>query len=262
MKPKKMKVVKPSKRSEVWYREQLEQIIKVLKTAALSAFTTVNDAPSAKDLAQAQKLLSVATERMMNIPIFDLASRISERFVRRVEKAQYNRMAEEYKVRFGIDISPQISKEMLDEMVQANVNLITSIKTDFIAQIGDEVRAQLLKGERSTGLIKIIHERGKVTMNRAKFIARDQTAKLNAAIVKDRNEKLGIKTYIWVGAGDNRERQNHKVLNGKLCRFDDPTVYSDDNGDTWKKRKTIGGVELHPGEDYQCRCGAAPRLDW
>lgn len=262
MKPKKMKVVKPSKRSEVWYREQLELIIKVLKDAALSAFITVNDAPSAGELAQAQKLLSVATDRMMNVPIFDSASRISESFVRRVERAQYNRMAEEYKVRFGIDISPQVSKEMLDEAIQSNVNLITSIKTDFIAQIGDEVRAQLLKGERSTGLIKIIHEQGKVSENRAKFIARDQTAKLNAAIIKDRNERLGIKTYIWVGAGDNRERPGHKAMNGKLCRFDDPTVYSDDNGDTWKKRKSIGGVELHPGEDYQCRCGAAPRLEW
>lgn len=255
-------MVKPSKRSEVWYREQIELLVKELKNAALSAFSMTNDAASIKDIADAQKRLSIATERMMNIPIFDFASRVSNRFVRRVERAQYNRMADEYKVRFGIDITPQVSKEMLDEAIQANINLITSIKTDFISQVGDEVRKQLFEGERSTGLIQIIHERGNVTMNRAKFIARDQTAKLNAAIVKDRNEKLGIKTYIWVGAGDNRERKNHRVMNGKLCRFDDPTVYSDDDGVTWKKRKSIGGVELHPGEDYQCRCGAAPRLDW
>lgn len=254
--------MKPSKRSEVWYREQIEALIKELKEAALSAFTATNDAASPKDIAEAQRRLSLATERMMNIPVFDFASRISNRFVRRVERAQYNRMAEEYKVRFGIDIAPMVDKTMLEEAIQANINLITSIKTDFISELGDAVRKQLFEGERSTGLIQLIHERGKVTMNRAKFIARDQTAKLNAAIIKDRNEKLGIKTYIWVGANDNRERESHRAMNGKLCRFDDPTVYSDDDGDTWKKRKSIGGVELHPGEDYQCRCGAAPRLDW
>lgn len=254
--------MKPSKRSEVWYREQIELLIKALKDAALSAFSTTNDAASQKDITEAQRRLSIATERMMNIPIFDFASRVSNRFVRRVERAQYNRMAEEYKVRFGIDIAPMVDKTMLEEAIQANINLITSIKTDFISELGDSVRKQLFEGERSTGLIQLIHERGKVTMNRAKFIARDQTAKLNAAIIKDRNEKLGIKTYIWVGANDNRERENHRAMNGKLCRFDDPTVYSDDDGDTWKKRKAIGGVELHPGEDYQCRCGAAPRLDW
>lgn len=254
--------MKPSKRSEVWYREQIELLVKELKNAALSAFSATNDAASTKDIADAQRRLSIATERMMNIPVFEFASRISNRFVRRVERAQYNRMAEEYKVRFGIDIAPMVSKEMLEEAIQANINLITSIKTDFISELGDAVRKQLFEGERSTGLIQLIHERGEVTMNRAKFIARDQTAKLNAAIIKDRNERLGIKTYIWVGAGDNRERDNHRAMNGKLCRFDDPTVYSDDDGDTWKKRKTIGGVELHPGEDYQCRCGAAPRLDW
>lgn len=255
-------MIKPSKRSEVWYREQIELLIKELKEAALSAFSTTNDAASTKDIADAQKRLSIATERMMNIPIFEFASRISNRFVRRVERAQYNRMAEEYKVRFGIDIAPMVDKTMLEEAIQANINLITSIKTDFISELGDAVRKQLFEGERSTGLIQLIHERGKVTMNRAKFIARDQTAKLNAAIIKDRNEKLSIKTYVWVGANDNRERESHKAMNGKLCRFDDPTVYSDDDGVTWKKRRSICGVELHPGEDYQCRCGAAPRLDW
>lgn len=256
-----MRKTPPSKRSEVWYREQLELLVNELKKAALSAFQVNNDA-SPKDIIDAQKRLSLATERMMNIPVFDFASRISNRFVRRVDTAQYNRMADEYKVRFGIDITPQVSKEVLDDAIQANINLITSIKTDFISELGDDIRKQLFEGERSTGLIQLIHERGEVTESRAKFIARDQTAKLNSAIVVNRNEGLGIKTYYWVGAGDSRERESHRVLNGKLCRFDDPTVYSDNDGVTWKKRKSIGGVELNPGEDYQCRCNFAPRLDW
>lgn len=252
-----MRVIQPSKRTEVWYREQLELLVKQLKEEALSAFKVNNDSMS-----DAQRKLSLATERMMNIPVFGFAKRVSEMFVSRINKTQFQRMSDEYKTRFGIDIAPTVDEELLQEMIEANVNLITSIKTDFISQVGDEVRKQLFEGERSTGLIQIIHERGNVTMNRAKFIARDQTAKLNSAITRERNDKLGIKTYIWMGARDVRQRKDHKVMNGKLCRFDDATVYSDDNGETWKKRRSIGGVELHPGEDYNCRCGMAPRLDW
>lgn len=252
-----MRVIQPSKRTEVWYREQLELLVKQLKDEALSAFRVNNDSMS-----DAQRKLSLASERMMNIPVFGFAKRVSEMFVRRINKTQYQRMSDEYKTRFGIDIAPTVDEDLLQEMIEANVNLITSIKTDFISQVGDEVRKQLFEGERSTGLIQIIHDRGNVTMNRAKFIARDQTAKLNSAITRERNNKLGIKTYIWTGAMDVRQRKDHKVMNGKLCRFDDATVYSDDNGETWKKRRSIGGVELHPGEDYNCRCGMAPRLDW
>lgn len=252
-----MRVIQPSKRTEVWYREQLEILVKQLKEEALSAFKVTNDSMS-----DAQRKLSIATERMMNIPVFGFAKRVSEMFVRRINKTQYQRMSDEYKTRFGIDIAPTVDEDLLQEMIEANVNLITSIKTDFISQVGDEVRKQLFEGERSTGLIQIIHERGNVTMNRAKFIARDQTAKLNSAITRERNDKLGIKTYIWTGARDVRQRKDHKVMNGRLCRFDDATVYSDDNGETWKKRSAIGGVQLHPGEDYNCRCGMAPRLDW
>ena len=47
-----------------------------------------------------------------------------------------------------------------------------------------------------------------------------------------------------------------------LCKWSDPTVYSDDNGVTWKKRSAIGGVELHAGKDYQCRCNALPQVNF
>lgn len=47
-----------------------------------------------------------------------------------------------------------------------------------------------------------------------------------------------------------------------LCKYSDPTVYSDDGGKTWKKRSTIGAFIGKPGEDYQCRCLALPYVSW
>jgi hypothetical protein len=75
--------------------------------------------------------------------------------------------------------------------------------------------------------------------------------------------------YIWSTSGDERVRgtpkseggkypdaiPSHYLMNEKLCRWDDSTVYSDDGGKTWRDRPA-GAVQLHPGEDYQCRCTA------
>ena len=75
---------------------------------------------------------------------------------------------------------------------------------------------------------------------------------------------MGSKTYIWSGVMDerHRKREDHWVMNGKLCRWDDPTIFSEDQGKTWKKRKQIGGVEAHPSEPINCRCAALPVVEF
>ncbi|MEY0497658.1 phage minor head protein, partial [Providencia rettgeri] len=81
-------------------------------------------------------------------------------------------------------------------------------------------------------------------------------------LTESRSRALGLDLYEWGGAGDERERDSHRKLNGKLCKYSDPAVYSDDGGKTWKKRKSIGAYEGHPGTDYQCRCVALPYVSW
>lgn len=95
----------------------------------------------------------------------------------------------------------------------------------------------------------------KLTKGRANFIARDQIGKLNGQISQMRMESVGLSMYVWETSGDERVRSTHRLMDGKLCRWDDATVYSDDGGKTWKDRGS-GAVILHPGMDYQCRCTA------
>ena len=153
-------------------------------------------------------------------------------------------------------------KPEMEKAVNDNVDLITSIHTDFIHDIGAEVFENMKDGGRHENLIDIIKERGNVTRNRARLIARDQTSKLNADLTEARNVALGLDLYEWGGTGDERERDSHSALNGMLCKYSDPTVYSDDGGKTWKKRSTIGAFIGKPGEDYQCRCLALPYVSW
>ena len=108
-----------------------------------------------------------------------------------------------------------------------------------------------------------------ISYRRARIIARDQTAKLNSALTQGRMADAGIETYIWSTSEDERVRGNptglypkalpsHYVMNGKVCRWDDPTVWLE-NGE-WVKRAGDAPY-LHPGMDIMCRCVAIPNWD-
>jgi SPP1 gp7 family putative phage head morphogenesis protein len=95
----------------------------------------------------------------------------------------------------------------------------------------------------------------KITKGKANFIARDQIGKLNGEITQRRMESVGLTMYEWETSGDERVRSTHAPMDGKLCRGDAASVYSEDGGKTWVSRPS-NWCQLHPGMDYQCRCTA------
>ncbi|EPR6388099.1 phage minor head protein [Providencia stuartii] len=264
---RRMRPIKQSKRTEVWYRERLNSVIDEMVNVIIAELEspTLNDAPNTPPLSITAKL-SRAIQKVANMSIADIANRLSFGLVNRANQQNKEQTLRTYKNAFGIDLSGMLGdgaiREDMDKAVKENVDLIKSIQTDFINDIGAEVFGNLKNGGRHENLIASIRERGKVSKSRAKFIARDQTAKLNAALTESRSRALGLDLYEWGGAGDERERDSHRKLNGKLCKYSDPAVYSDDGGKTWKKRKSIGAYEGHPGTDYQCRCVALPYVSW
>lgn len=198
----------------------------------------------------------------------DYARNVSIGFTRRLNRNNDTSTRSNLRNNMGVDLQNQITHENIDEAldmaIKENVALIKSIKTDYIKDIGDVLRKNVFEGGRSTNLITQIKDRGGVTLNRAKMVARDQTAKLNSSLTEIRSKALGSETYVWSGVMDERhkKRKDHLVMDGKLCKWSDPTVYSDDDGKTWKKRSAIGAVELHAGRDYNCRCVALPVVTW
>jgi SPP1 gp7 family putative phage head morphogenesis protein len=140
-----------------------------------------------------------------------------------------------------------------------NVSLIKSLKDQNLTSIEGMTQRALRSGQRHEEIARQIEAQYETTRNRAKLIARDQVSKLNGQLTQLRQNDIGINEYIWRTSGDERVRSNHKVMDGKKCRWDDPTVFW--NGAAWVSRKTISGIELHPGGDYQCRCWAEPVFD-
>lgn len=84
---------------------------------------------------------------------------------------------------------------------------------------------------------------------RAELVARDQIGKLNGQISNLRQEAVGVERYIWRTALDERVRDSHKVLEGKIFYWN--------SKDGPQPPPQIG----HPGNDYRCRCYAEPILE-
>lgn len=186
----------------------------------------------------------------------------SAQFVGKVNEANKRRTIKIMERATGVDIRQLIQSEDLSDVVGAkiaeNASLIRTIPEEFLKRVEGVVYRGTIRGDTAGSLIKELQKTYDITENRARVIARDQTSKINSALNKKRQQRLGIDLYVWRGAGDERQRKSHDVLNGMTCRWDDPTVYSEDDGKTWKKRSSIGGYIGDPGEDIQCRCHGQP----
>jgi SPP1 gp7 family putative phage head morphogenesis protein len=149
----------------------------------------------------------------------------------------------------------------LKSFISENVSLIAKLKGETLHDIRRIVESGLRKGDTYDSIRDAILDgtdleagRFSKTEARATLIARDQVGKFNGELTSIRQQSIGIKTYYWRTAGDERVRDSHDALDGMLCSWDDDTIYSDDNGETWQNRSTIEAFEGDPGEDYQCRC--------
>lgn len=163
----------------------------------------------------------------------------------------------------GVDIfrsEPWIADE-LASFASENVKLITSLPAQSLDKIEGIVQRGVRSGTSASTLSKQITNELGIARRRADLVARDQVATLNGQITKVRQEAIGIKTYYWDTAGDERVRKSHAKLDGKLCRWDNDKVYSDDDGKTWKQRSSIGAEVASPGQPINCRCGARANTD-
>lgn len=169
----------------------------------------------------------------------------------------------QYSVRqaMGIDAMSILDNATLDhirrKVFDENVYLISTIPREHLSDVMSAIVADF-RGtgfpDDSKSLSGRIQQIGHITRDRARVIARDQTAKLNSALAQARQEDAGVTHYIWRTAEDirvvgtpggrypkgNSWHGNHFLLNGKIFAWNNPQE------------------DGHPGEAIQCRCVALP----
>jgi SPP1 gp7 family putative phage head morphogenesis protein len=131
--------------------------------------------------------------------------------------------------------------DQLDSFARENAALIKTLARDTVTQIETTIQREFRKGTDHRKIARDIRDRLDVAQNRARFIARDQVAKLNGQLTRLTQTEMGIAEYIWQTAMDERVRDTHRAKQGKRFRWDSPPS---DTG--------------HPSEDFNCRCVALP----
>ncbi len=126
---------------------------------------------------------------------------------------------------------------------------IKNFTDKMIVQLRDEVEQSALGGYRFEDLAKRVETRYGVAQNKARFIAQQETSLFLAKQRESRFSEVGCVEYIWSGVGDERERHDHKALNGRRFRYDDPPVVD-----------VRTGRKANPGQDFGCRCADRPIL--
>ena len=138
----------------------------------------------------------------------------------------------------------QLSQNALNAIYSRNLALIQSIPQEIINRYRNAFLNSVNNFDREQ-IYKLAREYKAISLRRARMIARDQTQKAVSDFTQARSQQLGFKYYRWVTSQDERVRQEHKHLEGRIYAYDNPTAYID-------KHKNIG----HPSQRVNCRCHA------
>ena len=158
----------------------------------------------------------------------------------------------------GIHVSVPTSSPWWDDMksswAENNYTLITSNAKKYVEQINNLTEQAIVNGLSPKKLKEEIMKATEgLSDKHCKLLARDQMGKLNGNITEAQMQEIGLDLYVWSTAFDDRVRDSHAAMEGLLCRWDDASVCSYDGGKTWVDRPS-DAVQLHPGQDIQCRC--------
>ena len=124
---------------------------------------------------------------------------------------------------------------------------IVALPDEAVTRLERMMVTRFTDGSRVETIAAAFSEQLGVTDRHARLLARDQTAKLNAAVAREDFAAAGIGSYVWSTSDDDRVREDHAELDGTEHRWDDPPIAD-----------ARTGQRGHPGEVVQCRCVALP----
>jgi SPP1 gp7 family putative phage head morphogenesis protein len=155
----------------------------------------------------------------------------------------------------GITVSPTLTDEGRAKLASEYNNNMKRYIQDWtqkeIKKIRQDVERSAMSGFRYENLVDMIQERYGVSLNKAKFLARQETGLMMSKFRETRYQAAGSEGYYWtcvVGSANHPVRPMHKALDGKFIRWDNPPITDPQ------------GRRNHAGEDFNCRCFPKPVL--
>lgn len=244
-----------SSRSEIQYNQILQRVVNAVKKDIDEQLVPAINSLQPEYVQDAwgqdvQSIIDRLLERWTSPGFQSLASRLASGFVRTTLSA----IDRGQKRSFGIDVlqnSPEIRATMQAAAIQ-NANLIKSIPEQYLKNVSNSVLANMRTGLLPREVAKQIADEYGVTQRRARFIARDQTAKVNGELTKQRQVDAGYEFFKWLDGDDERVRASHRRIANADVGYG-PGVYRWDALPINER-----GERIQPGSDFQCRCGSRP----
>jgi SPP1 gp7 family putative phage head morphogenesis protein len=131
---------------------------------------------------------------------------------------------------------------------------IKDFADEEVEKLRQGIKENAFRGNRFESSVETIKRSFGVTERKAKFLARQETGLLMAKFKEARYTESGIHEYTWrcvAGSAAHPVRPSHKALDGKVFRFDTPPITTAPDEPTRRN---------NPGEDFNCRCHAVPRV--
>ena len=153
----------------------------------------------------------------------------------------------------GFIVTPDLTPEMIKNIAEKwsdNLNLyIKGWTLESIERLRKRVAENAFQGNRAQNLVGILEHDFGMSENKAKFLARQETALLMSQFREERFKSAGVQKYRWSTSGDSRVRERHAALQNQIFTWDNPPIIDE------------AGHRGHPGQDYNCRCIAIPIVD-
>lgn len=194
------------------------------------------------------KMFGSLKKRVGSIFSQKITQRIAKQFVNSIDRVNRRNFEQQARVQ-GIDlvkVEPWLN-DFLQRHISNNVSYIKNLEDETYGRIEKIVREHIEKGSPAKVIRDAIVEQTNISKNRAEFLAVDQAGSILGQMTAERHQRLGIEKFKWDTSGDERVRDSHRKLDGKVFSYDDPPE--------------VNGRKVLPGEDYRCRCVAIPVFD-
>ncbi len=259
---KPVRMLRPSKVSRAARKNYLDALadqVKFLKGATANLSDLMRKGATRQEAAAMLREMSAQATARVAAAGPDVAKSFVDEVSKQNKASIERNIASALSVDFAAIVDTADTAAELSMAVTRNTALIRSIPEQHLFDVAqavmDNYAGRPLPGDVS--LTQRLQQIGGISEDRAKFIARDQTAKLTGALNASRQQSNGIEEYKWRNSGDERVVGNPSGLYPKGSRR---------HGDHWDRegktyRWDTPPADGNPGEPIQCRCWAEPILD-
>jgi SPP1 gp7 family putative phage head morphogenesis protein len=129
---------------------------------------------------------------------------------------------------------------LLDSFVEEHRKLIKSVRQEHLDKIALTIKRNIREGRLEKDIAKEIRSVTDISKRRSSLIARNAPLQYSGALTKRHQMSAGIKQYRWQTSHDERVRESHRKLDGKVFNWNSPGPY--------------------PRNEVNCRCDAIPLL--